>query len=82
MNDVWYYEYIVKIWNDIENKEEIRCGVVAAESMVEATKEICNYYGEEIMEIQMLKAIVDGKVFEFDYATEDTDFDFRFVKKE
>ncbi len=82
MNDIWYYEYIVKIWDDVEDKEEIRCGVVPAESMIEATKEICNYYPEEIMEIQMLKAIVDGKVFEFNYATEDTDFDFRFIKKE
>ena len=43
-------------------------------------KEIEDYYGDEIMEVQMLKAITDG-VFEFQYVMEDTDFDFVISKK-
>lgn len=79
-NEVWYWEYQLKIWNEIDEKEEIRSGVVAADTITEAMKEIEDYYGDEIMEVQMLKAITDG-VFEFQYVMEDTDFDFVISKK-
>lgn len=77
-NAVWYWEYQLKIWNEIDSKEEIRSGVVAADTITEAMKEIEDYYGDEIMEVQMLKAITDG-VFEFQYVMKDTDTDFDFV---
>lgn len=70
----------MKIWDEIDSKEEIRSGVVAADTITEAMKEIEDYYGDEIMEVQMLKAITDG-VFEFQYVMEDTDFDFVISKK-
>ena len=79
-NEVWYWEYQLKVWNDIDDKEEIRSGVVAADTITEAMKEIEDYYGDEIMEVQMLKAITDG-VFEFQYVMEDPDFDFVISKK-
>lgn len=79
-NVVWYWEYQLKIWNEIDSKEEIRSGVVAADTITEAMQEIEGYYGDEIMEVQMLKAITDG-VFEFQYVMEDTDFDFVISKK-
>ena len=79
-NVVWYWEYQLKIWDEIDNKEEIRSGVVAADTITEAMKEIEDYYGDEIVEVQMLKAITDG-VFEFQYVMEDTDFDFVISKK-
>lgn len=79
-NEVWYWEYQLKFWNDIDSKEEIRSGVVAANTITEAMKEIEDYYGDEIMEVQMLKAITDG-VFEFQCVMEDTDFDFVISKK-
>lgn len=79
-NEVWYWEYQLKIWDEIDSKEEIRSGVVAADTITEAMKEIEDYYGDEIMEVQMLKAITDG-VFEFQYVMEDTDFDFVISKK-
>lgn len=79
-NEVWYWEYQLKIWDDVDDKEEIRSGVVAADTITEAMKEIEDYYGEEIMEVQMLKAITDG-VFEFQYVMEDPDFDFVISKK-
>ena len=77
---VWYWEYQLKIWDEIDSKKEIRSGVVAADTITEAMKEIEDYYGDEIMEVQMLKAITDG-VFEFQYVMEDTDFDFVISKK-
>ena len=79
-NKVWYWEYQLKIWDDVDDKEEIRSGVVAADTITEAMKEIEDYYGDEIMEVQMLKAITDG-VFEFQYVMEDPDFDFVISKK-
>lgn len=79
-SEVWYWEYQLKIWNEIDEKEEMRSGVVAANTITEAMKEIEDYYGDEIMEVQMLKAITDG-VFEFQYVMEDTDFDFVISKK-
>lgn len=79
-NAVWYWEYQLKIWDEIDSKEEIRSGVVAADTITEAMKEIEDYYGDEIMEVQMLKAITDY-VFEFQYVMEDTDFDFVISKK-
>lgn len=79
-NVVWYWEYQLKIWDEIDSKEEIRSGVVVADTITEAIKEIEDYYGDEIMEVQMLKAITDG-VFEFQYVMEDTDFDFVISKK-
>ena len=79
-NEVWYWEYQLKIWDEIDSKEEIRSGVVAADTITEAMKEIEDYYGDEIMEVQMLKAITDG-VFEFQYVMEDSDFDFVISKK-
>ena len=79
-NAVWYWEYQLKIWDEIDSKEEIRSGVVAADTITEAMKEIEDYYGDEIMEVQMLKAITDG-VFEFQCVMEDTDFDFVISKK-
>ena len=79
-NEVWYWEYQLKIWDETDDKEEIRSGVVAADTITEAMKEIEDYYGKEIMEVQMLKAITDG-VFEFQDVMEDTDFDFVISKK-
>ena len=79
-NEVWYWEYQLKIWNEIDEKEEMRSGVVAANTITEAMKEIEDYYGDEIEEVQMLKAITDG-VFEFQYVMEDPDFDFVISKK-
>jgi len=79
-NEVWYWEYQLKIWDEIDEKEEIRSGVVAADTITEAMKEIEDYYGDEVMEVQMLKAITDG-VFEFQYVMEDPNFDFVISKK-
>ena len=79
-NALWYWEYQLKIWDEIDDKEEIRSGVVAANTITEAMEEIEDYYGDEIEEVQMLKAITDD-IFEFQHVMEDTDFDFVISKK-
>lgn len=80
MSEMWYWEYQLKVWDEIDSKEEIRCGVVTGEKITDAMKELDDYYGDEIMEVQMLKAITDG-VFEFQYVMEDTDFDYVITRK-
>lgn len=82
MTDVWYYEYIIKIWDSIDNQEDIRSGVVPADSITTAVKELSGYYGDEIMEIQMLKEIAEGIVFDFQEANQETEFDFIINHKE
>ena len=77
---IWYWEYQLKIWDAIDSKETIRSGVVAADTFTEAMQEIESYYGDELMEVQMLKAITDV-VFDFQYVMEDTDFDFVISEK-
>ena len=79
MTGMWYYEYQVKTWNEIDNKEEIVSGVVPAESIAEAVKGLDDYY--DIMEIQMLKPIFEGIVFEFQGVMEDPEFDYVINKK-
>lgn len=81
MTDVWYYEYQVKTWNEFDKEEEILSGVVPAESIAEAARELDDYYGTDIMEIQMLKPIFEGAVFEFQGVMEDPEFDYVINKK-
>lgn len=77
---MWYWEYQLKIWDEIDAKEEIRCGVVTGKEIIDAMKELYDYYGDEIMEVQMLKAIIDG-VFDFQYAMEEENFDYVITRK-
>ena len=79
-NEVWYWEYSLKNWNEFDKKGEIRSGIVAADTFTEAMKKIEDYYRDEIMEVQMLKAITDN-VFDFQHVMENTDFDFVISKK-
>lgn len=78
---MWYWEYIIKIWDSIDRREEERSGVVTAENMTEAMEVIESYYGDEIMNVITLKAITDV-VFDFNTVNEDdSDFDFVISKK-
>jgi len=80
--ELWYWEYILKIWNDIDGQEEYRSGVVAATSFSEAADLIEQYYGDEIMDVESLQPIVDT-VFDFDEVMEDENskFDFQISRK-
>ena len=84
MGDVWYYQYKVVLLNSSnEDKEEIVTGIVPGTSFSDAMQRLEDFYGSEICNITTLKAVVEGEVFEFEYANEDaTDFDYVITEKE
>ena len=83
MDNIWYYEYTVKIWQPYDSKETICSGLVPASSFINAIELLeTKWYGNDILEIQMLKPIYEGIVFEFQHAAEDTTLDFVINKKE
>ena len=73
--ETWYYEYIIKIWDDLQSEEEKCCGIVLATSLTDAMDKISLYY-DNIIEVQMLKEIIEGPVFDFQDVAECYDFDF------
>ena len=79
--EIWYWEYTLKVWNSADSQEELRSGIVSAETMTEAIKILTeDYYGDETMEVHMLKPITDT-VFEFDMVNDMKDFDFTITRK-
>lgn len=83
IDDIWYYEYTVKIWQSYDKEETICSGLVPASSFINAIELLeTKWYGTDILEIQMLKPIYEGIVFEFQQAMEDPTLDFVISKKE
>ena len=80
MEQMWYWQYTLKVWDEIDKKEEMRSGVIAAEDIVKAIETLYSYYGEDIMDVQSLKPIL-STVFDFKSASEESDFDFEVHKK-
>lgn len=78
---VWYWQYEVKIWDDIDREETVRCGVVTGEKITDAMQTLYNYYGEDIINVYTLKALTDT-VFEFKDVMENADFDYVISEKE
>lgn len=77
---IWYWEYVIKVYDMDEEKEDSRAGIVAANTMTEAMEAIEDYYGDEILEVHMLKAITDI-VMDFDLVNCDCGFDFTINRK-
>ena len=77
---IWYWEYIIKVYDMDEEKEDSRAGIVAASTITEAMEAIEDYYGDEILEVHMLKAITDI-VMDFDLVNCDCGFDFTINRK-
>ena len=77
---IWYWEYILKVSDEDEDKEVLRSGIVAATSFTEAMSRIEEFYGDDIIEVENLKAITDI-VFDFDLANSDSSFDFTITEK-
>lgn len=44
---MWYYEYTVCYFDEIDHEETMRQGVVAADGYAKAVAIIAEYYGEE-----------------------------------
>ena len=80
--DNWFYQYKVKVnWYDETNC--LYSGIVPASSLTDAVKILEDYYGEEcLQEIQTLKPVVKGPVFEFNLATDEDNFDYKIIKKD
>ena len=78
---VWYWQYEVEIWDDIDREETVRCGVVTGEKITDAMQTLYNYYGEDIINVHTLKALTDT-VFEFKDVMENADFDYMISEKE
>lgn len=81
MDEVWYYEYTVEVFDEINRKEERRSGVVPAKSMSDAVAQLEKYYGCELMSLEMLKPITEGILFDFQEANNDSDFDYVISRK-
>ena len=77
---IWYWEYILKVSDEDEDKEVLRSGIVAATSFTEAMGRIEDFYGDDIIEVEKLKIITDI-VFDFDLAKSDSSFDFAITEK-
>lgn len=82
MMDHWFYQYKVKVsWN--EEASTLLSGIVPAHSLVGAAKLLEDYYGEDsLLEIQMLKPIVEGPVFEFNLVMNEDNFDYQIIEKD
>ena len=49
MNELWMYTVKVIYWGDNGKKEKAQL-IVAAETMAESIKKVCDYYGDERIE--------------------------------
>lgn len=83
MEEVWYYQYKAVLWNSDERKEEIVTGIVPGTSLSDVMQKLENFYGDEIFNINTLKAVSEGEVFEFEYVNDPTiGFDYVITEKE
>ena len=76
--DIWWWQYVIEYWDECECKERTVSGLTFGETIIDAVKNLDAYYGNSLLNIKGLKAIVDGHCFEF--GAED-DFDFEITPK-
>ena len=78
--EIWYWEYWITYWNEVDMKPEDRSGVVSASTMAEAVEILNEFYGDDIMNIKALRALADT-VLEFNQTYEvPDDVNFKIVK--
>lgn len=78
---MYYWEYIVQIWDEDDQKFKSCSGFVVGEEFSEVMGYLEDYYGDELCEVHMLKPISDsGEVFDFE--SNSTECDFSFMRKE
>ncbi len=66
--EIWYYQYKIEVWDDIDEKLETVNGIVPGKSFADVTKRLENYYGEEtINRIFNLTPVTEGPVLEFEW---------------
>lgn len=61
-----FYEYIVRVWDEIDGKEQIEIakGVVEASTYAKAMKKISAYYGDKDIEDILLSGLEENYVYE------------------
>lgn len=58
--NLWYWEYIIDYYDEVDGTIEERQGILAAEDIQEAMKLLCSYYGDTCIEnIKTLQAFAD-----------------------
>ena len=72
-SELWYYQYIVTIYNEDMHKDETRSGLIAAHGFIEAISKLDEFYNIE--EIRNLRPITDI-VFDFEDTNSDKNYDF------
>ncbi len=77
--ELWFWQYEVLILE--ERKQKIRSGLCVGDTMSEVVSWLEGYYGDELMELHMLKPVIEG-VFEFDFMSKDDSFDFTISRKD
>lgn len=78
---MWFWEYIIKIYNEVDSVEEERSGVVCGSDITEAMQGIYSHYGEDIINVLTLKAIFEGDCFDFAEVEQEEDFDYQIFRK-
>ena len=78
--EIWYWEYWITYWTEVDMKQEDRSGVVSASTMAEAVEILNEFYGDDIMNIKALRALADT-VLEFNRTYEvPDDVNFKIIK--
>ena len=57
MGEILYWQYVVNVWNHIDEKTEGRAGVVFAHNEDEAKAEIKKVFGDALVLIRTLEPI-------------------------
>ena len=65
---MWFYQYCVEYWSDVEEKELRAEGLLRASTYIDAIKQLGKYYGEkEITDILRLRALDAESVLEKEF---------------
>lgn len=67
MEDIWYWKYKIVIFDDAENCEHTTGGITVGHTMADAVATIEKYYGDVLVRLEYLEAIVDD-ILDFDIA--------------
>lgn len=59
-------EFTVKIWDDLNKKEEICHGITFADNYTKAMKKIEKYYGDDIMEVLYIALLEEESIYEIE----------------
>lgn len=59
-NDLWFYFYTIKYWDEFSETEAEDCGFVRAISHKDAVSQVSDWYGEDYINSITMKICEDG----------------------